>query len=378
MNVILNRAEFLTAAKHAANVAPSASPLDVLRGVCLECDSRNGSLALTSTNMEIAMEQKLPCAPKDDDALVINAGILAAMLERLDGETVQLLRTDKAPNVLVSSGSATYTVPVFERGSFPSVDLPFPEDTVKVSGIPSMAKRTVFATGKDSEQPMLKCVNLMFTNDGLRAVGSDGFCVVSAKGDDKSTGNISLLIPALSLSRLARMCTDQDEFRVGTTGKHIVFLKENFIYSARLMEGSYIDADKLIGAVSNSFTALTDVQDLRKALASVTAVGEGSIVKLAFLNDRLTLSCAGETGVASTELQIIPLTGSPGGEYWFQSRQLSACMGSLVGTLTLGIAQGGMLTLSTEEAYYMQSGLRAPSAAAKGKTSSKKPMKAAA
>ena len=36
------------------------------------------------------------------------------------------------------------------------------------------------------------------------------------------------------------MCDDKDEFRVGTTGKNIVFFKENFLFSARLMEGGYI------------------------------------------------------------------------------------------------------------------------------------------
>lgn len=35
------------------------------------------------------------------------------------------------------SGDACYEVDVWERGAFPKPDLPFPEDTVKLSGIPA-------------------------------------------------------------------------------------------------------------------------------------------------------------------------------------------------------------------------------------------------
>lgn len=358
----MNRAELLAAARRAANVAPSASPLDTLRGVLLEADAQ--TLTLTATNMEVALEQKIPCSPQDTDAFVVNADLFAQMLEKLDGEMVELRRDGEHQPMTVKGGEATFRVQVWERGSFPKVEIPFPEDTVKVAGIPGIAKRTMFAVDPGNTQPLLKCVNLMFTKDGLRAVGSDGSCVVSAKGDDNSTGDVSLLLPALSLNRLARMCGDKDEFRVGTTGKTIVFFKENFAFSARLMDGSYVDSDRLIGSLVNSFTVLTDVPDLRKALLSATAVDQGGTVQMLFEEGRLTLSTAGEGGVSgSMALEIIPLTGIPRGAYWYRTQQLSACLSALTGTVTLGIAQGGLLTLSTEDAFYMQTGQRPPATA---------------
>ncbi len=59
-----------------------------------------------------------------------------------------------------------------------------PESMVKLSGVPSMVRRAAFATDpNNSNMPLLRCVNLRLTSDGLRAVGSDGVCIVSAKGD---------------------------------------------------------------------------------------------------------------------------------------------------------------------------------------------------
>lgn len=232
--------------------------------------------------------------------------------------------------------------------------------TVKLSGIPAMAQRTVFATAQDNNKPLLKCVNLKFTNVGLRAAGSNGNCIVTAKGDDQSKGDISLLIPATSLGKLARMCADKDEFRVGTTGKNIVFFKENFLFSARLMEGGYIDTDLLLSTIKNSFTVLTDIQDLRNALSSVLTVEPEGRVRLGFKDQRLEFYCGGKYGTASAPVDVIALTGAPVGDFWFSSRQLSTCLKALTGTVTLGIAGGGMLTLSTQDAFYMQSAMRTP------------------
>ncbi len=357
MNVVMNRMELLSVAKRAANIAPAESPLNVLRGVMLETDAE--AMTLTATNLEVVLEQKAPCESKDSDALVINARLLAEVVEKLDGEWVTLFRQGERQSLTIKGGEAIFNVNVWEKGSFPKVEIPFPEDTVKVTGIPSMAKRTVFAVDPQNDQPLLKSVNLMFTQNGLRSVGSDGNCIVSAKGDDKSTGDISLLLPATSLTRLARLCTDKDEFQVGTTGKTIVFLRENFVFSARLIEGNYIDSARLFESLVNTFTVLTDVTDLCKALLAATAIDQSGKVKLSFTGNELALTTTGEDGEGSSSLEVIPLTGTPQGEYWFQANKLSACLASLTGTVTLGMAQGGMLTLSTEGAFYMQTGLRA-------------------
>jgi len=209
----------------------------------------------------------------------------------------------------------------------------------------------------------------------------NGSCIVTAKGDESSTGDVSLLVPALSLEKLARLCSDKDEFRVGTTGKAIVFLKENFAYSARLLDGDYIDAEGLIGSIRNQFVVLTSVAELKKALEIATCVETGGKVCLSFEGQRLTFRCQGENGTISSPLEVIPLTGMPQGEFWYLSEQLMSCLKALTGTVKLGAAQGGMLTLEAEDAYYLQTGVRPGFAAAtvkKEKKTTKKPTKKAA
>ena len=93
---------------------------------------------------------------------------------------------------------------------------------------------------------------------------------------------------------------------------------------------------------------------------------------LEFRGNTLTFFCEGAYGKSTSEMEVIPMTGVPSGQYWFLARKLDACFHALNGTATLGIAQSGMLTLSTEDAYYMQPGTRAPA------LDEKKPSKKAA
>ena len=282
MNITVNRSELLCAARKAAAAASEDAPLEPLKGALLEADAAGNTLTITTTNLETSLELKLPCAASDDDALVVNAKLLAGMLEKLPGEIVELKRRPGVSAISLRSGGAGYDVTIWERGHFPKVQIPFPEDTVKVSGIPSMARQTTFATVEDKDRPLLSCVNLLFTQEGLKAVGSDGGCVVTAKGDDKSTGNASLLLPARSLEKLAALCADADEFQVGAAGNSIVFMRQGLMFSARLMEGDYVDTGRIMDNIRNQFKVLTDVAELRRALKTVSAVDPKGRVKLAF------------------------------------------------------------------------------------------------
>ena len=360
MNITINRSELSDAVSRATVITPETSPIKELEGVLLETDAAAKSLTVTATNMEVALEQRLACDTAEDDAMVVNADLFKRMLSKLPGETVELRRRNDDPVLRVESGDAMYDIPALKRGNFPHTEIAFPDDTIPVTGVPSLVRRSTFAVLAKNSDPLLKCVNLRFTRDGINAVGSDGLRLVSTKGDKSSTGDVSLLVPATSLNVLARICTDQDAFRVGTTGKSIVFSKPGMTYTARIMEAEYVDTDRIIGSLKNVFTVLTDIAELRDALRYVSAADPGGRVRLRFDGMKLSFFAMGAYGRASTAIDVTPLTGAPSGEYWQTMSKLDDCLHALSGTATLGVAQNGLLTLSTEESFYFQPSVRPP------------------
>lgn len=376
MNFTIDRAAFLAAAKRAAQVAPSVSSLEILKCVLLEPDTGQRKLYITSTNMEMSLRQSVPLlsCEGDDTARAVSAKLLSSMLTHLAGSTVDIHESEQHTLVL-SSEQATYQLPQGNRKDFPYVKIPAPSDAVKLSGLPSLVRRTAFATTQSSDMPLLKCICLRLTGEGLQAMGSDGTCIVSVKGDKQCVGSKSYLIPAAALEKLAQLCTDKDTFSVGTAGRQIVFVRDDLQFSTRLMDGNYVDVDRLIAETQNGFTVLTDGRELRRILQTASAACRDNRLLLQFKGDRLTLRCTGDAGTSHASLAVIPLTGQPEGEYCFAVDRLDRCLRALRGTVTLGIAQGGMLTLAAEDAFYMQAQLRIP--AAKKAPSKKKTAKAA-
>lgn len=125
-------------------------------------------------------------------------------------------------------------------------------------------------------------------------------------------------------------------------------------------------------------TVLTDTKEMREALSSVLSVALDGRVNLAFEDQKLVFHCSSDWGNASAGIDVIALTGAPTGSYWYSAKQLATCLKALGGTITLGIAQSGMLTISTQDAYYLQNVMRAPTAKKKSKKAIEPPAAKAA
>jgi len=378
MKITINRQEALALAKAAESIAPSKATMDELRCVLLEAGDDN-KLTMAATNMEVALERRMQADVQEDGALLINAKLFASMLGLLGGETVTIQGED-GRQALIASGECHYTVPVMPVSKYPRMEIPFPEDRVTVSSIPHMAARTVFAASENESKPAMQCVRLVFTSDGLKAVSCDGSRLAAAKGDSKGEASVSMLIPATSLTKLARLVGNKDELDVGTTGKSVVFTKEDFMFSARLIEGSHVDDNLLLGNVQSTFTILTDAAALYEAVSGVAVVAdEHSALSLRFESNTIKISCKGEACSSSRELEVVALSGNPEGEYWYSPRQLSQCLAALGGTLMLEVGQNGVLVMRTDDLVCLQMARRKPVLLqAEGGKTKKKAVKAAA
>ena len=359
MQIIANRMELLSAAQNAAQIVPAQTALDCLRCACFVTE--NGKLTVTAGNLEITLERHIPAEIQEEGCVVIDAALLASMLRLMRGESVTI-RQQGRKEVVISCGATSYTITVPDVSEYPRVEIPFPEDTVTVSGIPAIAKRTAFAVLKaDESKPELQCVHLVFSENGLHAVSSDGYRLASAKGDESASGSVDMLLPARSLEKLAQLVSNKDSLRVGTTGRSIVFFREDFIFSARLVEGRYLDTDKLLERVKPCFTVLTDAEALRKALASLDAFMSGqNRFSLSFRGSRLRMKCESEFGASCVETDVVPLSGTPEGEYWYNPQKLLECLRAQNGTMMLELAQNGILLMQTDELTCLQTATREP------------------
>ena len=213
----------------------------------------------------------------------------------------------------------------------------------------------------------------------MQAVSTDSFRIASAKGDRESRGNISFLVPAASLEKLAGLVSDREKLQVGTTGKAIVFRKENFLFAARIMEGPYLAVSQVLSNLKQQFTVLTDAALLRDTiLQALSVTGTQNRFSLSFAGSRLTVRCESEYGISETAMDVVALSGEPTGVYWYNPAQLLECLKALNGTLMLEVVQHSALLLKTDELVCFQMAVREPKAIESKPQKTKKPRKEAA
>lgn len=358
MKIIANREELLSAARDALAVGPEKSPLPEL--ACAYLATEDGKLTVAGGNLQVALERRIPIQIKEEGVVIIDAQLLVDMLSRLAGERVTL-RVDENRRAEIVCGESFYGISTLDAAKYPRLDIPYPEDTVPVTGVPNLARRTVFAVSETDDKPLMKCVHLIFSSEGLRAVSSDSYRIATAKGNCKKNTNVDMLIPAGSFQKLARLVENKDELRVGMTGNTVVFMKEDFLFSARLMCGEYFDETMMFSRMQPSFMVLTDAALLRNTMASVYAVvGDQNRFSLSFNGAALRMTCESEYGASSVEIDTVPLSGNPEGVYWYNPEKLLECLRALGGTMMLKVATNGALLMETDELTCLQVPMREP------------------
>lgn len=360
MDFTANRLELLSAAQDVQKIIPRITVLEMLQ--CAYLKTEDEKLTVAGCSSELALERRICADIREDGCTVIDAALLVSILRVINSETVTLQR--EATGVLtISGGTAEYRLSVPDASTYPRTEIPVPEKSVAVCGLPTLVMRSSFAAADQDVSASLNCLNLQFSDAGLRAIGSDGFRIAVAKGDSKAVGQEHLLIPAPLLEKLAHLVENKDVLQIGTVGKRMVCRKEDFAFSARLVEGGYFDADQLMNSIKPVFTVLTDADGLRKALSTAYSVtGTQNRFSLAFNGARLLMRCESECGASCAEVEVIPLSGNPDGTFWYNAAKLLDCLRAQKGTLMLELAQNGALIMRTDELTCVQMAIREPKA----------------
>lgn len=72
------------------------------------------------------------------------------------------------------------------------------------------------------------------------------------------------------------------------------------------------------------------------------------------------MCCESEYGASVQEIDIVPLSGTPSGVFWYNPEKLLECLKALGGTMMLKVATNGALLMETDELTCLQGPMREP------------------
>jgi DNA polymerase-3 subunit beta len=362
----VKRQELYALASQAAKAAPQKASAEAVRGIHVEADSRRSMLTLTATNYEVAIRASMPATVEQSGSVVVNAKLLPELLSKLPEENVDLEVLNNG-RLSIRSGHSQFNLDVLPGERYPMPELPFPDDTLPVEGVCSLANNTTFAVSEDeSASPPMKCVRLTIGPDGLKAATSNGFCIMEADGDKKCKGKIQLLLPARSLKILASISKDSDVYEMGLAGKSLVFWSGTLLFSARLVEGKYPDTSTILDRFECEYSVHLDAEELKQAISAVSVVAEKNArIELAFGEHEIVLKAETAYGRSAAPVRGLVLN-APAAPFYYNYKKLLEYLSLAKGKITLEFDRNGILVIRPGSTRYLQSPMRAPNQTAAG------------
>jgi len=364
MRFEVNRELMLDAARCVARVAPSKSPIDELNNILIESNDDTGEVYLTATNHEISIQQKIFASVMESGSMLITPRLLVDMMSKLEGDYVTL-SADRPDVLKIRGGRCTFQINCLSSKFYPKPTMPFPEESVHMTGICSLAKRTVFAVGKDDSKPILQCVNIKLKNNAVHAEAFDGMRMMLTKDSSGPNDAQEFLLPGHALQMLASISSDSDVFEVSDIGKTIVFVRGDMIFTIRkLAVGDYVDTASLVKRIKPEYSAIVECEKMKEALGLIlVSASVGNMrepVNLVMSGKEITLSCNSDYTNAQAVVPAKVLTETPNTGFFYNVSALLKLFQVVNGKIKMEINEKGFIFLKTSSEVYLQSPVQAP------------------
>lgn len=199
----------------------SRTTLPVLGNILLE--AKDGRLRVAATNREIGINCWIAAAVQDDGAITIPARLLAEFVNSLPPERIDLELTERTQTLHLSCARFDANMKGIDANEFPllptmAAQLEIAQDGATRVQLPpdelrTMINQVTFAASTDENRPTLTGVEVTLQVDRVQMAATDGYrlSVRRLAIDSGPAEKATVIVPARSLSELARIAADADE-----------------------------------------------------------------------------------------------------------------------------------------------------------------------
>jgi len=321
MKIIFNRSAISAAVAPLMCAVSGKSTLSTIEGILIEAKTPD-TCVMTTFDLEKGVRITVEAKVLEEGSYIINAQKFVQTLRVMEGEEVTLTVDDKLV-ACIFSGKSSHKMSALSGGDFPNIpDLASDRSFLVGQAIfKKMMNQVSFAMGVNDQRMVLNGTFVKITDDSVMMVACDSFklakCRKQAELVNKNTnGNEHLeykfIVPVKTMNELNRLLSDDEEavMQIYVTRKHIVFLIGDLIFFSRLVDGDYIDYDRII-VKSHRIRVKVEKRELISALERAALVTEeriaGSVrshVKLDIAGGLMKISAVSSAGSTYDELGI--------------------------------------------------------------------------
>lgn len=320
MKIIFNRKKIETAVQPLMCAVSGKSTLTAIEGILIEATD-DGNCTMTTFDLEKGMRVQIQANVEEAGSCILNAQKFSQTVRVMEGEEVLLTVTENL-QACISSGKSSHRMNALPASDFPKLPPLVTSEgfVITQASLRDLLSKTMYAMASNDQRPVLNGCFLKVENNRLLAVSCDSFKLakcsldlpIENKNDDGSDLNFSLIIPTKSVNELYRMLKDdeRESVRVYLTRKTMVFYFADCTFFTRLVEGVYIEYDRII-LNNHKIFAEIDRAQLISALERAALVTEekvaGSVrahVRLELVQDILKISATSSLGSTYDEVSV--------------------------------------------------------------------------
>lgn len=296
------------------------STLTAIEGILIDA-REDQSCTMTTFDLEKGMRITVTAEVEEAGVAIVNAQKFVQTIKVMEGDFVTLT-VDESMKACISSGKANHKMNALSGEDYPVIPRLVTEEGFVISQavLREMLSKVMYAMAVNDQRPVLNGCYFKVENQNLLMVSCDSFrlarCSIETEIENKSRDggdmNFSFIIPTKTVNELFKLLRDDERetVRIYLSRKNIIFNIGNLIFFSRLIEGPYIDYDRII-LTNHRIFATVDRLSLVSALDRAALITEekvaGSVrshVKLHFEEELLKISAVSTLGSTYDELDV--------------------------------------------------------------------------
>ena len=320
MKIKFNRHELAAAIAPLMSCVSTKVTVPAAEGILIEAKFPN-ECVLTTFDLEKGMRVTTNAQVIEEGSYIINAVKLNQTLRVMPADEIELDVDDRNVASIVC-GKSSHKMNALMGNDFPAIPKLESDDAlvIKQSDLKEMLGQTMYAMGVNDQRNILNGTFVKMLNDRLTMVSCDNFKLAKCdrvvdfqtEQDYDGTYRNAFILPVKTVNELVKLLSDNKEktCRMFMTRKNIVFEIGEITFFSRLIEGEYLDYDRII-IKNHKYSIECDRDELISALERAALVTEEKIagslrshVKLVFDGNLLKITANSSAGSTYDEIEI--------------------------------------------------------------------------
>ena len=256
MKVIFDRQSILNATAPLLAATAGKSTLAATEGIKIEAISPDTCI-LTTYDLEKGMRTTIEAKVIEEGTFVVNAQKFNQTMRVMNGDEVSLT-VDRNLCATIECGKSSHKMMALRGEDFPEIprlesNLGF---SVKAGTLKDMFTKVMYAMGVNDQRNVLNGCYIEVEENKLLLVSCDSFklakCLLHTEIEnnnaDGSDIRFKFIVPVKTVNELYKLlgANADDMVRIHMMRKHMVFYFDNLVFFSRLVDGEYIDFDRII------------------------------------------------------------------------------------------------------------------------------------